>query len=55
MYDYEYEEDYEPTEEEMEECDGMENTEVMMEKENLTIEFNTENFALGIIRAVTSR
>ena len=54
MYDYEYEEDYEPTEEEMEECDGMENTEVMMEKENLTIEFNTENFALGIIRAVTS-
>ncbi len=49
-----YDEDYEPTQEEMEECDGMENTEVKMEKENLKIEFNTENFALEIIRAVAA-
>lgn len=51
---YEYEEDYEPTEEEMEEMDGMKNTEVKTEKEDLKIEFNTENFALGIIQAVTA-
>ncbi len=49
-----YDEDYEPSQEEMEEMDGMENTEVKMEKENLKIEFNTENFALGIIRAVAA-
>ena len=49
MYEYE---DYEPTEEEMEEQDGMENTEVVMGKENLKIEFNTENFAAGIMQAV---
>lgn len=49
-----YDEDYEPSQEEMEEMDGMENTEVKMEKEDLKIEFNTENFALGIIRAVTA-
>lgn len=56
MLDYnEFNEDeYESTQKEMEECDGMENTEVMMEKENLEIEFNTENFALGIIQAVTA-
>ncbi len=49
-----YDEDYEPSQEEMEEMDGMENTEVKMEKEDLKIEFNTENFALGIIQAVTA-
>lgn len=53
VYDDYYYEDNEPTQEEMEECDGMENTEVNVEKEALKIEFNTENFALGIIRAVT--
>ncbi|MCI9490096.1 hypothetical protein AALC75_01960 [Lachnospiraceae bacterium 48-42] len=52
-YDY-YDEDYEPTQEEMEECDGMENTEIKVEKESLKIEFNTENFAAGIIRAVAA-
>lgn len=49
-----YDEDYEPSQEEMEEMDGMENTEVKMEKEDLKIEFNTENFALGIIQAVAA-
>ena len=49
-----YDEDYEPSKEEMEEMDGMENTEVKMEKEDLKIEINTENFALGIIQAVTA-
>lgn len=53
-YDDYYEDEYEPAEEEMEEQDGMENTEVKVEKENIKIEFNTENFAAGIIRAVTS-
>ena len=51
-YDDYYDEDYEPTSEEMEEQDGMNNTEVKMERENLKIEFNTENFAAGIMRAV---
>ena len=50
-YDDYYDEEYEPTQEEM---DGMENTEVTMEKENLKIEFNTENFAAGIMRAVAA-
>lgn len=48
-YDDYYDEDYEPTQEEMEEQDGMDNTEVKMERENLKIEFNTENFAAGIM------
>ena len=52
-YDDYYENEYEPAEEEMEEYSSMENTEVKMGKENLKIEFNTENFAFGIIRAVT--
>lgn len=47
-----YCEDYEPTEEEMEEMDGMENTEVRVKAEELEIKFNTENFAAGIISAV---
>ena len=51
-YDDYYENEYEPAEEEMEEYSSMENTEVKMGKENLKIEFNTENFASGIIRAV---
>lgn len=51
---YDYEEEYEPTVEEMEEMDGMENTEVRIEKEQLEIKFNTENFALGIMQAVVS-
>lgn len=51
---YDYEEDYEPTVEEMEEMDGMENTEVKVAPEQLKIEFNTENFALGIMQAVVS-
>ncbi len=50
-----YDEDYEPTQEEMEEMDGMENTEVKNESENLIIKFNTENFANGIITEVTSK
>ena len=49
-----YGEEYEPTQEEMEEQDGMENTEVKVEKENIKIEFNTENFAEGIMRAVAA-
>ena len=53
-YDDYYDEEYEPTQEEMEEMDGMENTEVTMEKENLKIEFNTENFASGIMQAVAA-
>ena len=52
-YDY-YEDDYEPTVEEMEEQDGMENTDVVIGKESLRIEFNTENFAAGIMRAVAA-
>ena len=53
-YDDYYDEDYEPTPEEMEEQDGMDNTEVKMERENLKIEFNTENFAAGIMQVVAS-
>lgn len=51
MY-YDYEDEYEPTQEELEENDGMENTEVKVEKEKIRIEFNTENFATGIMMAV---
>lgn len=51
-YDEYYEDEYDPTQEEMEGLEGMENTEVEVGKENLKIEFNTENFAAGIIRAV---
>lgn len=53
-YDDYYEEEYEPTQEEMEEQDGMENTEVKMKRENLKVEFNTENFAIGIMQAVVA-
>ena len=50
----EYEEDYEPTQEECEEMDSMENTDAKMENEQLTIKFNTENFAHGIVESVKS-
>lgn len=53
MY-YDYEDEYEPTQEEMEENDGMENTDVNVEKEKIKIEFNTENFASGIMMAVVA-
>lgn len=53
-YNYEdYEE--EPTQEEMEEFDGMENTDVKIKPENLVIKFNTVNFANGIIAEVTHK
>lgn len=53
-YDDYYEDEYEPTQEEMEEQDGMESTEVKVENENIKIEFNTENFAAGIMQAVAA-
>ncbi len=49
-----YYEDYEPTKEEMEEMDGMENTKVSVKAEELEIKFNTENFAAGIISVVAA-
>lgn len=54
MYNY-YEEEYEPTEEEMEEMDGMENTKVNQINENIKIEFDTVNFTKGIVSAVVSQ
>lgn len=53
-YDGYGEDGYEPTDGEMEEYEGMENTGVMIGKEDLKIEFNTENFARGIMRAVSA-
>lgn len=53
-YDDYYDGEYEPTPEEMEEYYGMENTEAVIEKENLKIEFNTENFSRGIVQAVSA-
>ena len=53
-YYYYYDEDYEPINEEMEEMDGMENTDVNVKPEELEIKFNTENFAAGIVSAVTA-
>lgn len=47
-----YDEDYEPTQEEMEEMDGLENTKVEHNNEVININFNTENFASGIVTAV---
>lgn len=54
MWYEDYDEDYEPDEDKMEEYDGMENTESKMIGENLEIKFNTVNFANGIIGAVTA-
>ena len=51
---YEFEE-YEPTEDEMEEMDGMENTEVKVDSQKMSIEFDTANFANGIMRAVATK
>lgn len=45
-------EDYEPTQEEMEEMDGLESTKVKHNNEVINISFNTENFASGIVTAV---
>lgn len=50
-----YDEEYEPTEEEMAEMDGMENTEVKVEEQKMIIEFDTTNFANGIMVAVAGR
>lgn len=47
-----YDEDYEPTQEEMEEMDGIESTKVEHNNEVININFNTENFASGIVTAV---
>lgn len=52
-YDDDWEE--EPTQEEMEEYDGMENTDVKKKSENLVIKFNTVNFANGIIAEVSNK
>lgn len=47
-----YDEDYEPTQEEMEEMDGLESTKVEHNNDVININFNTENFANGIVTAV---
>lgn len=47
-----YDEDYEPTQEEIEEMDGLESTKVKHNNEVININFNTENFASGIVTAV---
>lgn len=47
-----YDEDYEPTQEEMAEMDGLENTKVEHNNEVININFNTENFTSGIVTAV---
>ncbi|MCI8978703.1 MAG: hypothetical protein HFI99_17125 [Lachnospiraceae bacterium] len=55
MYFDDYcEDEYEPTQEEMEEQDGMENTDVSVGNEILEIKFNMENFAAGIMRNVAA-
>lgn len=47
-----YYDDYEPDEDEMEECDAMSNTRAEFEGETLKIEFDTCNFARGIVGEV---
>ena len=47
-----YDEDYEPTQEKMEEIDGLGSTKVEHNNEVININFNTENFASGIVAAV---
>lgn len=49
-----YDEDYEPSEEELEEMEGEENTETDFDFKNLQINFDVENFARGIATAVKS-
>ena len=51
-YDDFYEDEYEPSKEELEEEMGMEDTQVKNENGKLKIEFDTENFARGIMDAV---
>ena len=45
---YEDYDEYEPSVEELEECDGRNSTQVKMEEQTLHIDFNVENFANGI-------
>lgn len=47
-----YDEDYEPSEEELDQMKGEENTEVEFDFKNLQINFDVENFAKGIATAV---
>ena len=47
-----YDEDYEPTEEELDQMEGEENTEAEFDFKNLQINFDVENFAKGIAAAV---
>lgn len=47
-----YDEDYEPTEEELDQMEGEENTEAEFDFKNLQINFDVENFAKGIATAV---
>lgn len=49
-----YDEEFEPDREELEEMDGMSNTKVENQGEVLKVEFNTVNFAQGIINAVVN-
>ena len=46
--------EYEPTQEEQEELEGMESTEVDVKKDVLEIKFDAENFARGIVSEVVS-
>lgn len=47
-----YDEDYEPSEEELEQMEGEESTETEFDFKNLQINFDVENFAKGIATAV---
>lgn len=47
-----YDEDYEPTEEELDQMEGEENAEAEFDFKNLQINFDVENFAKGIATAV---
>ncbi len=49
-----YDEDYEPTEEELDQTEGEESTETKFDFKNLQINFDVENFAKGIVTAVKS-
>lgn len=49
-----YDEDYEPSEEEIDQMEGEESTETEFDFKNLQINFDVENFAKGIATAVKS-
>lgn len=49
-----YDEDYEPSEEELDQMEGEESTETKFDFKNLQINFDVENFAKGIATAVKS-